>query len=162
MRVQAVEEDHVPRLVAGRGPAGLGPTERARQAIEVRAGHGGLEGRVGERVHRVHRVRLDRRDAAVVDPPAGSEPGQDGLPGCLDLARGQQAAEEQISVFGQAPAQSTRVIDQGRGIGQLIHRLTVATAGICAARPARPGLAPPTRGTQLRPYRLRQACSWRE
>jgi hypothetical protein len=119
------------------------------QAVEVGAGHGGPEGRIGERVHRVDRARLDRRDAAAVDPPAGSEPGQDGLPGRLDLACGQQGAEEQVSVVGQAPAQSTRVIDQGCGIGQLIHRLTVATAGICPVQPARqvwprrPGVAAP-------------------
>jgi len=43
----------------------------------------------------------------------------------LDLACGQQAAEEQITIVRQAPPQPIGVIHQIRGIGQLIHTPTV-------------------------------------
>ena len=56
-----------------------------------------------------------------------SQLGQHRVPDGLDLAGGQQGAEEQVTVCGQALAQSCLVIKQGRGIGQLIHTPTVSS-----------------------------------
>lgn len=36
-----------------------------------------------------------------------------------------QAAEEQVLVLGQAPAQATLVVDQRGGVGQLVHTHTI-------------------------------------
>jgi len=52
---------------------------------------------------------------------------QDGSAGRTDLGAGQQAAEEQVAVIGQLTAQSVLVVQQGRGIGQLIHIATVCS-----------------------------------
>jgi len=123
---------------------------QVRDAVELGARHGGQEGRVGERVHRVYRAGLDRRDAPVIDPPAGSQPGQDSLPGRPDLAGGQQAAEEQVPIAGQAPTQSIRVTGQGRGIGQLIHKLTISTSWARQHDRADPGLVRRAGGSRSR------------
>ena len=82
-------------------------------------------------VHRADRTWLYGGNAAVVDPVAGSQLGQHRVPGRLDLAGRQQGAEEQVTVGGQALAQSCLVMKQGRGIGQLIHTPTVSSGRYC-------------------------------
>ena len=46
------------------------------------------------------RTWLYGRNAAVVDPAAGSQLGQHRVPDRLDLAGGEQGAEEQVTVCG--------------------------------------------------------------
>jgi hypothetical protein len=94
--------------------------------VEHGAEHRRTERRVGQGVHRVDRARLHRRDAPVVDPAAGSQPAQHGGAYRADLPDWQQAAEEQVTVLDQAAAQCFPIVQQRRGIGQLIHTPTVS------------------------------------
>jgi hypothetical protein len=122
-------------IICARGcrvsPAGTGSHHRSRRNSRLNISGGRPAGprtsRVGEGVHRVDRARLYRRYAPVIDPAAGSQLGQHRVPGRPDLAHGQQAAEEQVTVVRQAPSKPVGVIHQMRGIGQLIHTPTVSS-----------------------------------
>ena len=54
---------------------------------------------------------------------------QNRLPDRPEAGGRQQAAEEQVPVAGQAAPQRADVTDQAARVGQLIHTLTISTAG---------------------------------
>ena len=73
----------------------------------------------------IDRARLITGPSPAVCPAASLQPGEHGLARGPDLVRGEQAAEEQVALAGQPLPQGVGVSEEGSGISQLIHTVTV-------------------------------------
>ena len=134
-----------PAAVPGRRHAAPSPGRRTRPArgcARTTARSGGRYGRrlnsalviaarkagsASASIELTARGWIDGMPRSSTHPPARSR-ARTARPAAWTSPARQQAAEEQVPVRGQAPAQPIRIIHLGHGVGQLLHTFTISTA----------------------------------